>query len=71
MPIGFGIIGTGMISRFHARALAEVRGAKLVACFDRNPERAAALAQDAGCTAHATLDALLDDLLAQVGTITG
>ena len=31
MALGFGIIGCGMISRFHARAIADVRGAKLVA----------------------------------------
>ena len=34
MAIGFGIIGAGMISRFHAKAIAEVKGAKLVACAD-------------------------------------
>ena len=36
MPYGFAIIGTGMISRFHARAIADVRGAKLVACYDQS-----------------------------------
>ena len=34
MAYGFGIIGCGMISRFHARAVNDVKGAKLVACFD-------------------------------------
>ena len=28
--LGFGIIGCGMISKFHAKAIADVRGAKLV-----------------------------------------
>ena len=30
----FGIIGCGMISTFHARAISDVPGAKLIACFD-------------------------------------
>ena len=34
MTYGFGIVGCGMISTFHARAIADVRGAKLVACYD-------------------------------------
>jgi predicted dehydrogenase len=36
MPLGFAIIGCGMIARFHARALAEVPGAKLVALVSRS-----------------------------------
>ena len=31
MPIGFGIIGCGMISRFHAKAVADIKGAKVTA----------------------------------------
>ena len=61
MPIGFGIIGTGMISRFHARALAEVRNAGLVACFDMSGERAAAFGAEVGCKAYDSLDAMLAD----------
>jgi predicted dehydrogenase len=48
MPLGFGIIGAGMISRFHAKALAEVRGARLVACADTAPGRAEAFAAEYG-----------------------
>ncbi len=36
MPVGFAIVGCGMIARFHARALAEVAGAKLVAVVSRS-----------------------------------
>ena len=61
MPIGFGIVGAGMISRFHAKALAEVRGAKLVACADTAPGRAAALAAEVGCRGYDTLEAMLAD----------
>jgi predicted dehydrogenase len=42
--LGFGIIGCGMIAKFHARAIADVRGAKLVACFDQVPAAADKLA---------------------------
>ncbi len=35
MSLGIGIVGCGMISEFHARAIGEVHGARLVACYDR------------------------------------
>jgi predicted dehydrogenase len=69
MPIGFGIVGAGMISRFHAKALAEVRGAKLVACCDSAPGRAEALAKDFGCTPYESLDAMLSDEAVDAVTI--
>jgi predicted dehydrogenase len=34
--LGFAIVGCGMIARFHARALAEVRGAKFAAVISRS-----------------------------------
>ena len=34
-PLGFGIWGTGMIAEFHAKALAEIPGARLVAAYNR------------------------------------
>ena len=61
MSLGFGIIGTGMISDFHAKALAEVRGAKLVACYDRAGKRAKQFAEEQECTAYKTLEDLLND----------
>jgi predicted dehydrogenase len=61
MALGFGIVGTGMISRFHARAIAEVRGAKLAACFDSAPGRAAAFAKDHPCQPYETLKEMLAD----------
>lgn len=61
MAVGFGIIGTGMISRFHARALDDIRGAQVVACFDRAPERAEAFAREIGCAAYSSLDEMLAD----------
>jgi predicted dehydrogenase len=61
MAVGFGIIGTGMISKFHARAIADVRGAKLVACYNRTADKAAAFAKEFDCQAYDSLDALLAD----------
>jgi predicted dehydrogenase len=38
--IGYAIVGCGMIAPWHAGALKEVRGARLLACCDEVPERA-------------------------------
>lgn len=61
MAVGFGIIGTGMISRFHARALADARGAKLVACFGRSVESAQKFADETGCRPYSNLNEMLAD----------
>lgn len=47
MP-GFAIIGCGMIARFHARALAEIPGARIVALADKDLPRARKLADELG-----------------------
>jgi predicted dehydrogenase len=44
MALRFAIIGCGMIARFHARALKEVPGARLVALVSRHLENAAKMA---------------------------
>ena len=69
MATGFGIIGCGMISKFHSRAIADVRGAKLVACYDSRPEAADRLAEEMGCRAYHKLDDLLADKAVDVVTI--
>lgn len=61
MALGFAIIGTGMISRFHARAIADVRGAKLVACYNRTADKANLFADEVGCTAYSDLKKMLAD----------
>jgi predicted dehydrogenase len=43
--LGFAIVGCGMIARFHARALAEIPEARLVALVSRRAENAARLAE--------------------------
>lgn len=69
MPLGFGIIGCGMIANFHAHAIGDVRGAKLVACFDTFPAAADRLAASTGCRAYHRLDEMLADPRVDVVTI--
>ena len=61
MALGIGIIGCGMIAHFHAKALAEIRGVKLVACFNRGRERAEEFAKAYDCTVYDTVGGLLAD----------
>jgi UDP-N-acetyl-2-amino-2-deoxyglucuronate dehydrogenase len=70
MTIGFGIVGCGTISRFHARAIADVRGAKLVGCTSTRPASAEMLAAEMGCTASPTLKAMLADPRIDAITVT-
>lgn len=61
MKTGFGIVGCGMISRFHAKAIADIRGAKVVACFDNFTSAADKYAAELGCKAYHNLDDMLAD----------
>ena len=61
--LGFAIVGCGMIARFHARALAEIPGARLVALVSRNPAKAKALADALGIHCECCTD--LDSVLAR------
>ena len=47
-PIGFAIVGCGMIARFHVRALAEVPGARVAALVTRNAASAEKLIAETG-----------------------
>src|SRR6185503_3706872 len=69
MTYGFGIVGCGMISNFHARAIADVRGAKLVACFDTREPAAEKFAADNGCKAYTNLSKMLADPKVDIVTI--
>src|SRR5690242_10764904 len=66
---GFGIIGCGMIAHFHARAIADLKDAQLVATFSRRPEQADSFAKEHGCQAYHDLDAMLADHRVDVVTI--
>jgi UDP-N-acetyl-2-amino-2-deoxyglucuronate dehydrogenase len=61
--VGFGIIGCGVIGPTHRSAIAEAKGAKLVACCDILEDRARAFAKEAGPGVRAYRD--IDDLLKQ------
>jgi predicted dehydrogenase len=69
MTVGFGIIGCGMISNFHAKAIDEIPGAKLIGCFDQVPASADRLAGATGCAAYPDIDAMLANPAIQIVTI--
>ncbi len=55
-PLGCAIVGCGMIARFHARALAEVPGARVAALVSRTPGRARTMADELGLSCHLDTD---------------
>jgi predicted dehydrogenase len=69
-PVRYGIIGTGMIARFHARAIADVPNAKLTVVFDKVPERAKAFADEHGVSFESDLDVFLSREDVDVVTVT-
>ena len=58
-PLGFGIVGLGMIARFHALALKAMTDADLVACLSRNQSKADAFASELGGQGYCEMDAFL------------
>lgn len=66
---GFGIIGCGMIANFHAKAVNDIRGAKVVACYDSFPAAADRFAAAQGCRGYHDLKAMLADPEVDVVTI--
>ncbi len=69
MATGFGIVGCGMIANFHSRAVADIPGAKVTACFDTIPAAADRLAGSVGCKAYYDLHAMVNDPSVDVVTI--
>jgi predicted dehydrogenase len=70
-PFGFAILGTGMIAGFHARAIRDISGARLVGFWGRREEKARALAQEHGAPlATADFEALVRRPEVQVVCIT-
>jgi UDP-N-acetyl-2-amino-2-deoxyglucuronate dehydrogenase len=47
-PLGFGIVGTGMIAAYHAQAIAQTPGARLAGLVSRSPEKARSFASKHG-----------------------
>jgi predicted dehydrogenase len=62
--LGFGIVGAGTISSFHAQAISQLSGGRLVGVASRSREKAKALAEKHGVMATTELAELLarDDL---------
>jgi predicted dehydrogenase len=58
--IGFGIVGAGMVARYHARAIAETTGARLVAVCRADASRADEAAAELGVSCAASMEALLE-----------
>jgi UDP-N-acetyl-2-amino-2-deoxyglucuronate dehydrogenase len=69
MNIGFGIVGTGMIAKFHALAIRDIPSARLVGCFNHTPAKAEAFAAEQNCRPYSSLDAMLADPAINVITI--
>lgn len=59
--LGFGILGAGLVSPFHAKAIQHSDGGRLVAICDLDRNRADARAAEFGVAARYSLEALLDD----------
>tara|TARA_B100000809_G_scaffold243972_1_gene269465 strand:- start:719 stop:1759 length:1041 start_codon:yes stop_codon:yes gene_type:complete len=61
MQYGIGIIGCGMISRFHARAISEIDNLRLVGCVSHRTESAQKLAEETNCKCYHSVDELVQD----------
>jgi len=65
----FGIVGAGLIADFHARAIADIRNAKLVACCDTIADKAQRLANKHGCKAFNSYEEMLSNGEVNIVTI--
>jgi predicted dehydrogenase len=68
-PIGFAIIGTGMIAEFHASAIRAVPGAKLIGAYGNVPDQRAAFCSKHGIREFETLEALIADSTVHAATV--
>ncbi len=60
-PLGFAILGAGLVAPFHARAVRGAKGARLVAICDSDRGRADRLAAEFGARAYYELGRMLAD----------
>src|SRR5665647_1994931 len=56
---GFGIVGAGMISHFHAKAIAAIANASLIGIYSIHKDKSDVFAAKYNCTAYDTLDEML------------
>ena len=59
MKHGIGLVGCGMIGRFHAKAINSIDNAKLVGCFNRSLPKAKEFAEEFACQPVQSLDELI------------
>jgi UDP-N-acetyl-2-amino-2-deoxyglucuronate dehydrogenase len=59
MKYGFGIIGLGLISHTHAKAIKELKNASLVACYSRSKKKADDFAENYKCKGYNSIDEFL------------
>jgi predicted dehydrogenase len=69
MAVGFAIVGCGMIAKFHARAIQEIRGAKLIACYNPTLPKAQGFAEQFSCDAYDSIERMLERSDVDVVTI--
>lgn len=55
----FGVVGSGLIADFHARAIGDIPNARFTACCDKIPERAANLAEKYGAQAFTSFEEMV------------
>ncbi|MFT5240480.1 MAG: UDP-N-acetyl-2-amino-2-deoxyglucuronate dehydrogenase [Candidatus Promineifilaceae bacterium] len=67
--MNFGIIGSGVIAQFHAKAIDAMTGSQLHAVYSRDSAKAQAMADAFGCKASSDLDAFLADPALNIVTI--
>jgi UDP-N-acetyl-2-amino-2-deoxyglucuronate dehydrogenase len=60
-PIGFGVIGAGLIAPFHIRAIKDSQGGSVVGVFDIARDRATQVAEKFAIKAYVSLQEMLDD----------
>ena len=60
-PVGFGIVGAGVISDFHAKAIAAIENAGLVGVFSINKDKADIFANRHNCAAYNSVDDLVNN----------
>ena len=61
-PLGFAIVGTGMIAGYHAQAITQTPGAKLVGVVSRSPDKGPAFAAKHGIP---VITATVDEMVAR------
>jgi len=67
--VGFGIIGTGMIARFHLSAIKALKGAEIVAVYDSSKAALSRYCKETGVKGYDDFEAFLSDKDIQVITI--